>query len=191
MKIILETDRLILREFVMDDLEEFFRMLSDPEVTHYTGDEVQTLQEARTRLEERVFGDYRKHGYGRWAVVHKPTGKVIGFAGLKYLDDVDESDLGFRLFKEHWGKGLATEASRAILAYGFDKLRLKRIVGIVDKENKASVRVLEKLGFEFEEITTFWGHEVAWYVLDGLPQVSSPARGPVRRLREKRTNRGS
>ena len=167
MKTVLETDRLILRVFVMDDLEEFFRMMSDPDITRYTGGGVKTLEEARTRLEERVFADYRKHGYGRWVVVYKATGEVIGFAGLKYLDDVGEVDLGFRLFKQHWGKGLATEASRAILAHGFAKLQLKCIVGIVDKENKASIRVLEKVGFTFKKFTTYMDHEVAWYVLEG------------------------
>src|SRR5580698_2521943 len=106
MTMILETDRLLLREFVLDDVEEFFRMVSDPDVTRYTGDGGKTLEDARKGLEERVFQDYVKHGYGRWAAVFKLTGKVIGFAGLKYLDDVGEVDLGYRFFKEYWGKGL-------------------------------------------------------------------------------------
>ena len=166
MKTILETDRLLLREFVMDDVEDFFKMVSDPDVTRYTGDGGKTLEEARKGLEERLFQDYRKYGYGRWAAVYKPTGKVIGFAGLKYLDDVNEVDLGYRFFKEYWGKGLATEASRAVLAYGVDNLQLRRIIGIADIENKASIRVLEKVGFTFEKFTTYRDHEVAWYVIE-------------------------
>ena len=94
MKTIVETARLLLREFVMDDAENFFRMVSDPEVTRYTGDGGKTLEEARQGLEQRLFRDYRKYTYGRWAAVDKATGKVIGFAGLKYLEDVDEVDLG-------------------------------------------------------------------------------------------------
>jgi RimJ/RimL family protein N-acetyltransferase len=167
MKRIVETDRLLLRAFVMDDdVEDFFRMISDPDVTRYTGDGCQSLEEARKRLEEGPLQDYRKHGYGRMAGIYKPTGKVIGFAGLKYLDDVSEVDLGFRFFKEYWGKGLATEASRAILAYGFETLHLERISGITDIENKASIRVLEKVGFKFEKFTTYRNHEVAWYAVD-------------------------
>src|SRR5205823_10738173 len=95
----------------------------------------------------------------------KPTGEVIGFAGLKYLDDVNEVDLGYRFFKEHWGKGLATEASKPVVAYGFEVLRLHRIVGIADIENKASIRVLEKVGFRFEKFTTYRDHKspgTAW-----------------------------
>jgi RimJ/RimL family protein N-acetyltransferase len=166
MKTILETDRLLLREFVMDDVKEFFRMVSDSDVTRFTGDDCQTLEEASKRLEDGPFQDYRKHGYGRWAAVYKPTGTVIGFAGLKYMDDVGEVDLGFRFFKEHWGKGLATEASRAIVAYGFGTHQLKRIIGMADIENKASIRVLEKVGFTFERFTTFRDHEVAWYAIE-------------------------
>jgi RimJ/RimL family protein N-acetyltransferase len=166
MKIILETDRLLPREFVMDDVDDFFRMVRDPDVTRYTGDGGKTLEEARKGLEERLFQDYQKYGYGRWAAVYKATGTIIGFAGLKYLDDVGEVDLGYRFFKEHWGKGLATEASRAILAYGCDVLRLQRIIGIADIGKKASIRVLEKVGFSFEKYTTYRGHEVAWYAFE-------------------------
>jgi ribosomal-protein-alanine N-acetyltransferase len=163
MRQILETDRLVLREFVTDDLHAFFGLVSDSEVTRYTGDGVTTLAEAKQGMEERLFRDYQTYGYGRWAVVSKPTGQVIGFAGLKYLDDLHETDLGYRFFKEHWGQGLATEIAKPILTYGFESLRLDRIIGIADIANKASIRVLEKVGFTFEKFTTYRGHEVAWY----------------------------
>ncbi len=166
MKTILETERLLLREFVLEDVEDFFRMVSDPDVIRYTGDGAKTIEEARKGLEERPIQDYRKYGYGRWATVYKPNGKVIGFAGLKYLDDVGDVDLGYRFFKEYWGQGIATEASRAIVAYGFDVLRLPHIIAFADIENKASIRVLEKVGFRFEKFTTYRDHEVAWYVIE-------------------------
>jgi RimJ/RimL family protein N-acetyltransferase len=166
MTVILETDRLILRQFVMDDVQDFFRLVSDPDVTRHTGDGVKSLDEARKGLEGRVLRDYQVHGYGRWAAVDKTTGRVIGFAGLKYLDDVSEVDLGYRFFKEHWGKGLATEASRAVLAYGLGELRLRRIIGIAEVENRASIRVLEKVGFTFERFTNHLGNEVAWYAIE-------------------------
>lgn len=166
MKTILETDRLLLREFVLDDAEALFRMVSDPDVTRYTGDGVKTLEEAKQGLEERLLEDYRKYGYGRWATVDKSTGKVIGFAGLKYLDEVSEVDLGYRFFKEYWGHGLATEAAKAVLDYGIRVLRLPRIIGIADIENKASLRVLEKVGFQFERFATYGGHDVAWFAIE-------------------------
>ena len=166
MKTIVETDRLLLREFVMDDAEVFFKMISDPDVTRYTGDGGKTLDEAKDGLEERLFRDYQKHGFGRWATVDKSTGMVIGFAGLKYLDDLAEVDLGYRFFKEHWGQGFATEAAKAVLDHGIRVLRRRRIIGIADIENKASIRVLEKVGFQFERFTTYGGHDVGWYSVE-------------------------
>ena len=166
MQTILETERLLIREFGMDDLIALHRMISDPQVTRYTGDGGKTLDDVRRGLEERMLADYRKRGFGRWATVYKPTGAVIGFAGLKYLDDVGEVDLGYRFFPEFWGQGLATEAAQPVLAYGFDRLNLRRIIGIADVENKASIRVLEKVGLQFEKFTTYHDHEVAWYGIE-------------------------
>jgi len=166
MKFILETERLLLREFVREDLNDFFSLVSDPEVTRYTHDGGKTLDEVRTGMEERMFRDYKEHGYGRWAMIFKPTGQLIGFAGLKYLPDLGEVDLGYRLMKAYWGQGLATEASKALLAYGFDVLRLPRIIGMADAENKASIRVLEKVGFRFEKLTTEKDYQIAWYVAE-------------------------
>lgn len=164
--IILETERLVLREFVLDDLPEFFRMVSDPDVTRYTGDGCKSLEEARQGMIDRPLRDYRVHGFGRWAVVFKPTGKVIGFAGLKYLEESKEVDLGYRFFKEYWGQGIATEAARVVLDYGVNVLKLPRIVAAADVENKASIHVIEKLGMKFKKITTDGEFKVANYACE-------------------------
>jgi [ribosomal protein S5]-alanine N-acetyltransferase len=162
----IETDRLLLREFTLDDAEPFLQMCTDPAVTRFTGDPGMTsLDEARADLLSRPIADYRKHGFGRWACVLKETGKVIGFAGSKFLDDLHEVDIGYRLLPEHWGKGLATEACRPIKRYGFDVLKLERIIGLVDPANVASVRVLEKLGLMYVGMIEYRGHTAAKYVL--------------------------
>ena len=123
------------------------------------------MEQVRKRLEERVFRDYQRHGYGRWAAVLKENGRVIGFAGLKHLDDVGESDLGYRLFKEYWGRGLATEGFQAVLRYGFEQVGLERAIGIAHVENRASIRVLEKVGFTLQDFRTYQGFPVAWYAI--------------------------
>lgn len=79
----------------------------------------------------------------------KGEGRIIGFCGLKRLPDLDAVDLGYRLLPEYWGRGLATEAARASVEFGFGTLRLERIIGLVLPENIGSIRVLEKVGMSF------------------------------------------
>ena len=163
---ILETERLILREFDEKDVESFYLLGSDPTVIRFTGDPgLTSLEHAGEVLRSRPLADYRKYGYGRWACVHKEDGTVIGFSGLKFLDELKEVDIGFRLLPAYWGAGLATEAGRAVLDFGFRQLRLASIIGLVDPENVASVRVLEKLGLKFVGMTMYQGTNTAKYVV--------------------------
>jgi RimJ/RimL family protein N-acetyltransferase len=142
---ILETERILLREFGEQDAEAFLALNGDPRVMRRTGEPIWTdLEETRRRL--RDYPDYRRHGYGRWALVYKPDRMVVGFCGLKYLGELQEVDLGYRLAYDYWGRGLATESSRAVLEYGFETLKLGRIIGLVLPENEASVSVLRKIG---------------------------------------------
>lgn len=129
----------------VDDAEVFFRLKSDPEVVRYTGeDPFASIDVARDALAN--YPDFDTHGYGRWGVELKESGEMIGFSGLKYLDEFDAVDIGYRFFPEHWGKGYATEASAACLDFGFETLGLDRIIGLVLEDNAASIRVLEKTG---------------------------------------------
>jgi RimJ/RimL family protein N-acetyltransferase len=168
-KAILETERLLLREFDEGDAAAFYVLGSDPAIIRYTGDPgggLTSIDQAREVLRSRPMADYRKHGFGRWACVHKASGEVIGFAGLKYLDELGEVDIGFRLLPAYWGAGLATEACQAILAFGFRQLRLKQVIGLVNPENAASVRVLGKLGLTFVGTVVCDGHRLDKYVID-------------------------
>ncbi len=163
-KIMVETDRLWLREFVPEDAAATFELGSNPLVQRYTGDPVlMSVDEARTLLIRHPIADYAKHGFGRWAVICKADGRLIGFAGLKYLDELCEVDVGYRLLPEYWLQGLATEAARASVQYGFNTLKLSRIIGLVDSANLASVRVLEKIGLSFEKTIDYASAQVALY----------------------------
>ena len=166
-KTMLETPRLLLREFDEDDAPALYRLGSDPDVTRYTGDEGLTgVEHAREVLRAHPIADYQKHGFGRWACVDKAGGEVIGFAGLKHLDDLGEVDIGYRLLPAFWGRGLATEACRPILEYGFQRLRLPRIIGLVDPRNTASVRLLEKLGLRYVGLAQSRGWAAAKYAVE-------------------------
>ena len=151
-KLEIETTRLLLRRFTLNDIDAAYQMNLDTEVSKYTGDGgVVSRAEIQKRITEDVLGDYHKYGYGRLAVELKATQKFIGFAGLKYLDDLNEVDLGYRFMTPYWGKGYATEAGKACVHFGFKNLGLKKIVGFVLPENLGSIRVLEKLGFLFDK----------------------------------------
>lgn len=163
----IETERLILRRYTHEDIEAAYQMNLDPEVSRYTGDGgVHNREEIRRMITEHVMGDYETHGFGRFAVIYKPDNVYIGFSGLKFLEDYQEVDLGYRFVRKYWGKGIATESGLASIAYGFETLKLDHIIGLVYPENVASVRVLEKLGFEWEKAVVEDGKDAAKYRLD-------------------------
>ena len=166
MKVILETDRLFLREYVEEDAEAFFKLNSDPEVLRFVPDKrLLNVEQARQLLVDHPIADYRKYGFGRGACILKSTGEQIGFAGLKYLEELGEVDVAFRLRRTHWGQGFATEAALASVRFGFADLGLKRIIGVVMPGNIASVRVLEKTGLRYAETVMFWGSQFSKYVI--------------------------
>ena len=165
---IIETERLILRELVPSDAEDMLRLHSNHQVQKYTGEDlITTLEGVYSKINEKI-NDYENYGFGRWATILKNGKKFAGWAGLAYLPEFNEIDLGYRFLPEYWGAGIATEASHAILIYGFDKLKLKRIIAIAMKENKASIRVMEKVGMQFDKYAPYkpGGEDYTWYWCD-------------------------
>ena len=147
MEYIIETTRLGLREFVMEDAESMYMLNLDAEVLRYTGDApFGSISEARLFLAN--YSDYKRNGFGRWAVVLKETNETIGWCGLK-LHDEGFVDIGFRFLKKEWNKGYATESAQASLKFGFEKLGLSEIIGRVATENVGSIKVLEKLEMKY------------------------------------------
>ena len=164
---IFESDRLLVRQYVEEDAEAFFKLNTDPEVLRYVPDQaLQSVEQARQVLIDHPMTDYRKHGFGRGACILKSTGEQIGFAGLKFLDELGQVDVAYRLLPAYWGQGLATEAARASVRYGFAELGLQRIIGLVMPENIASARVLEKVGLRYTETAFVWGHQFSKYVVN-------------------------
>lgn len=162
-----ETEHLTHRAFEVGDAAAMYALNSHPEVMRYTGEApVASVEAAREAI--AAYPDFEAVGYGRWACVLKETGGVIGFCGLKWLEDLGEVDIGFRFLPEFWGRGLGTEAASACLRFGFETIGLGRIIGLVLPANGASVRVLEKIGMSREG-------EIA---LDGMRVVRFAAGGP-------------
>ena len=156
---VIETERLRLRRFTVDDAEAYWPLVSHPDVLRHVGEPaVTSIAAVRDLLESRPLRDYRLYGYGRMACIDKHSGRLIGFSGLKYLDDMDETDIGYRFIPEAWGKGYATESAAAVIARQAAEFGLRRIIGLVEPENAGSVGVLKKLGLTFERRLTDPAH---------------------------------
>lgn len=108
------------------------------------------LDEAKRILTEIILPQY-PNKMGRWAVHLKSTGEFIGWCGLKYVKDADETDLGYRFFEQYWGKGYATESAKAVLDYGVHTLKLENIIARAAKANPASIKVIKKIGMVYLE----------------------------------------
>jgi ribosomal-protein-alanine N-acetyltransferase len=167
MNYFLETDRLRFREMHPSDAEAMFALNSDPEVVQYTGDgSFESVEATREFLENYIPG-YKKYNRGRWVVELKSTGEIIGWAGLKFHEEENVTDVGYRLYKKCWGNGYATEATKACIEYGFSVLKADRIIAHARKENVASLRVLEKCGMKIigEELESD-GEIFVWEIQD-------------------------
>ena len=167
MKKAIKTERLLLRELLPSDAEGMFELDSDPEVVKYTGDTPLThIDQSRQRIES-VRQQYQDFGIGRWAAVLKDTNEFIGWAGLKYINELNgrknNYDLGYRFLKRHWGKGYGTESAKAFVNYGFNQMHLKCISAYADVEHVASVKILEKCGLKFTNTFKDEGNLCAWY----------------------------
>jgi ribosomal-protein-alanine N-acetyltransferase len=150
--IILETERLLLRQFHIFDGEALECVFGDPEVMHF-GPGVQTRSWIHDWL-HACLDNYQKFGFGVWAVVERTSKVIIGYAGLFHFPEIDgqpEIEVGYRLARRCWGQGFATEAATAIRDYAFDVLSLPRLVALIDPHNSASIRVVEKIGMRYEK----------------------------------------
>ncbi len=150
MTAILETQRLILREWTHADVGVLFEICSDPEVMRYIGDRRAWTDVESVRLwVGRVRAAYSERGYGRLAVVEKSSGSVIGSCGFGVSNTMHGIDFGYVFARSAWGRGYATEAARACLRHGFEQHGFAEVLADTDLDNFASRRVLEKVGFEF------------------------------------------
>ena len=150
MQVFCETQRLVLRRFTMADVDNLVCLDADPGVMHFITGGIPT---AREEIEQEILPAFlayyeRFEGYGFWAAIEKPTGQFLGWFHLRPREgaSLDEAELGYRLRKSAWGKGYATEGSRALIRMGFTEFGVRRVVAETMAVNLASRRVMEKAG---------------------------------------------
>ncbi len=166
MRVTIETSRLVLRPFESADAEAAFGWFGDPQVMRLTPTGPDTsIEQTKARL-----ANYQEHqiahGFSKWIIVDRGSGRSIGDSGLLVLQDYGWIDLGFRLAQPYWGKGLATEAASAWVRAAFDEFHLDRLTAFAHSENVASIRVLVKLRFRAERRDTIMGMNSILFSLD-------------------------
>jgi [ribosomal protein S5]-alanine N-acetyltransferase len=156
--LILETSRVSLRKFVPGDADALARIISDPETMRYYPAPYD--RQGVTTWIERNLRRYANDGFGLWAMVFKESGELIGDCGLtkQAVEGIEEIEIGYHLRRDHWGKGLATEAARAVRDYGFANLKVDRLISLIRPGNAPSRRVAERNGMKL------W-KEVLWHDL--------------------------
>jgi RimJ/RimL family protein N-acetyltransferase len=160
---VIETARLHLRQFTPGDLDDLYPIFSDVDVVKYmkTGLPVSRAETESALMS--IINHWEQHGFGRWAVDDKETGKLIGYGGLRNLDGTPE--LVYLLAKPYWGMGLATEVANACLKWGFEERNFERIVAVTKPDHAASRRVMEKIGMVYERDATYHDIDVVLYAI--------------------------
>ena len=166
MRQVLETDRLVLRELTEDDAPFMLALLNSPGFIEGIADRgVRTLDAAAAYVRERVMASYAEHGFGMWGVVPKGESDPVGLAGLVKRDVLEHVDIGYAFLEPAWGRGYAQEAAAAVLKHAREALGLSTIVAITNLDNKASQRVLEKIGLRYVDQRDLpgWDEPSAYY----------------------------
>lgn len=149
MRIIFESERLIVRQYLLADADTFYLLNSDEEVMRYIRP-VQSREESDKALGEYIAFYKEYPQMGRWAVENKVSGKQVGRFAVIFIPGSEKIQLGYSLFKEEWGKGYATELARAGLSYVFEEMKLPLVYAVTEMANITSQKVLLKTGFREE-----------------------------------------
>jgi len=166
MNIHIETERLIFRDIEESDIKGMFALDSDSEVHRYLGGKpIKSVDDAQ-RIINNIRQQYIDNGIGRWAITDKQSGDFMGWGGLKLEDvvrDFNYIDLGYRLRREYWGKGIGTEIAKESLMYGFNTLDYDEICAAADINNIGSNKILSRSGMKLTETFDFDGIKHNWY----------------------------
>lgn len=158
---ILETERLILREVVENDGEFMLDLLNQPSFIKYIGDRnVRNLEQSHDFIETRYRKSYNDNGYGLYAVDLKSQAETVGVCGFVKRDNFEYADIGFAFLPQFEKKGYAFESAAAVMKYGQEVLGFKQVLAITTQDNDSSGRLLEKLGFRFNELIEMPNGEV-------------------------------
>lgn len=158
---LLATDRLLINKITIDDAGFILELMNDKDWIKNIGDKgVRTIEDAQAYIENRFLTTYVETNWGFYSLNLKNTQQIIGIAGLVDREGIDHIDIGYGILPQFRGKGYAFEATKAIYDYGFQELKLEKIVAIVNPDNLPSIKLLSKLGLEFEKMIRLPDEEI-------------------------------
>lgn len=164
--IIVETDRLKLRELKIDDAAFFLQLVNTDGWLQNIGDrKVYTLKDAEIYLKDRVLRSYHINKFGMWGMELKDSQELIGMCGLVKRSELEEIDIGFAVLPDYYRKGYTIEAAKAVMDYAKDTLRILNVVAICNTENKASLALLQKLGLSIDKKIQMNGDIEVFYLV--------------------------
>lgn len=183
MNTILKTDRLYLRQFILEDAIHFYKMNKDPQVIKFTGDAPFPNFEAAQGFITR-YDAYTKTGIGRYAVIRKEDNLFLGWCGLKYHSKERVVDIGYRFYQKHWNNGYATESAKAVIQYAFNKLQYPFLVAHAHTDNAASHKVISKCKMVRIKTFDYDGLQAIQYQINNpnynLNEITAKETWPVR-----------
>jgi RimJ/RimL family protein N-acetyltransferase len=165
----LETERLLLRQFLEADLDLYSRICADPEVMRYIGEGRTLNREETWRGMAAALGHWVLRGYGLYAVEEKSTGRFVGRIGIINPEGWPGLEVGWLIDRQHWNLGYATEGARAVVKMAYEMLAATHLISLIRPGNEASIRVAEKLGAVRESTITISGGPAHIYAYGGPP----------------------
>jgi len=162
----IHTSRLKLRPYIKEDLDNLHSIFVDPQVRKYLCDDKIMPREWVAKEIKNNIKCFEQHGFGQWSIFLKETLELIGFCGFRFFyDNPPELQLIYGLSPQYWSKGLATEAAKAMIHYGFTEHKFEQIISTTDVENIASVRVMERTGMKFTQSNNKEGLDMLYYAI--------------------------
>lgn len=161
---VLQIDGFTMRPLQSLDLEALASIWADPEVTRFLPSRgVPISEESTEKALQSFIHHWQQREYGVWAIVENSSSQTVGYCGLRYLDELNEVEVLYGLAKAYWGRGIATQAAKAAVAYGFDVAHLDKLIALMLSENLASKRVMEKAGLQYEKPIHIFGLDALYY----------------------------
>jgi ribosomal-protein-alanine N-acetyltransferase len=165
MNIIVETDRLIIREFEKDDVLSLYKIESDPRIIEFIPwNKLRTLNECKRQI-KKIMNGYKRYKLNSWAVVEKETNQVIGITQLVYSNKIKGIEIGTKILPEYWSKGYASELSEAVVHYGLYELGIDEITAVTDINNAGAIKSLINMGMKLKKYGYYKGTKSAFYSL--------------------------